>query len=405
MITPPSVEEFQGLYGPFQVSELVLQRIWLKAAFDTSRMRDDKGRPVDLTHPGDWNRLSGPDFKNATLSIGGERRYGDVEIHFSARDWLGHGHGENPDFDNVVLHVVLYPVKPDDPPTRTFSGSRVPTVSLLDCLWYDLEEYASEDSMIDSAGVLLEGAIEPLYSRSVEDCRSLLAEKALERWNLKYGFAQKRIDRLGWEEACHTTAMETLGFSENRIPMLRVATTVSLAELREAPPDLESIYKIGGGMWTTRGTRPANYPRLRLEQYLYWVAENPDWPRALERWASTGPVDGTIASEPTGVVRRAAEMPGLKREIGAIICSDCVGGSKLDTLICDGFLPLLSARKAISFRKLWFHWYAGSAPKEASSSLRKLGLIEPKTFPLANGWVQGLLNLRHSQRGGALQPA
>jgi len=69
MITTPSVEEFQGLYGPFQVSELVLQRIWLKAAFDTSRMRDDKGRPVDLIHPGDWNRLSGPDFKNATVSI------------------------------------------------------------------------------------------------------------------------------------------------------------------------------------------------------------------------------------------------------------------------------------------------------------------------------------------------
>lgn len=405
MITTRCVEEFQGLYGPFQVSELVLQRIWLKAAFDTSRMRDDKGRPVDLTHPGDWNRLSGPDFKNATLSIGGERRYGDVEIHFSARDWLGHGHGENPDFDNVVLHVVLYPVKPDDPPTRTFSGSRVPTVSLLDCLWYDLEEYASEDSIIDSAGVSLEGAIEPLYSRSVKDCRSLLAEKAWERWNLKCGFAQKRIDRLGWEEACHTTAMEILGFSENRIPMLRVATTVSLAELREAPPDLESLYEIGGGMWTTRGTRPANYPRLRLEQYLYWVAENPDWPRALERWASTGPVDGTIASEPTGVVRRAAEMPGLKREIGASTCSDCVGGSKLDTLICDGFLPLLSARKAISFRKLWFHWYAGNAPKEASSSLRKLGVIEPKTFPLANGWAQGLLNLRHSQTGEALQPA
>ncbi len=405
MINTPSVEEFQGLYGPFQVSELVLQRIWLKSAFDTSRMRDDKGRPVELIHPGDWNRLSGPDFKNATLSIGGERRYGDVEIHFSARDWRGHGHAENSDFDNVVLHVVLYPVKPDDPLTRTLSGSRVPTVSLLDCLWYDLEEYASEDSIIDSTGVSLEGAIEPLYSRSVEDCRSLLAERAWERWNLKCGFAEKRIDRLGWEEACHTTAMEILGFSENRIPMLRVATTVSLAELREVSSDLESLYEIGGGMWTTRGTRPANYPRLRLEQYLHWVAENPDWPRALERWVSTGPVDDALASEPTGVLRRAVEMPRLKREIGAEICCDSVGGSKLDTLICDGFLPLLSARKAISFRKLWFHWYAGNAPKEASSSLRILGVIEPKTFPLANGWMQGLLNLRHSQMGGALQPA
>ena len=74
MIISPTVEEFQGLYGLFQVSELVLQRIWLRAAFETSRVLDDKGRPLDLIHPGDWNRLSGPDFKNATLSIGGECR-------------------------------------------------------------------------------------------------------------------------------------------------------------------------------------------------------------------------------------------------------------------------------------------------------------------------------------------
>ena len=74
MIISSRVKEFEGLHGPYQVSELVLQRIWLRAAFDTSRMWDDKGRRVDLTHPLDWNRLSGPDLKYATLSIGGERR-------------------------------------------------------------------------------------------------------------------------------------------------------------------------------------------------------------------------------------------------------------------------------------------------------------------------------------------
>ena len=51
-------------------------------------------------------------------------------------------------------------------------------MSLLDCLWYNLEDYASEDSIIDSTGVSLEGAIETLFRRSVEDCRSVLVEKA-----------------------------------------------------------------------------------------------------------------------------------------------------------------------------------------------------------------------------------
>ena len=34
------VEEFQGLVGPYQVSELVLQKIWQKIAFDSARMKD-----------------------------------------------------------------------------------------------------------------------------------------------------------------------------------------------------------------------------------------------------------------------------------------------------------------------------------------------------------------------------
>lgn len=405
MITTPSVEEFQGLYGPFQVSELVLQRIWLKEAFDASRMRTDEGRMVGLIHPGDWNRLSGPDFKNAILSIDGDRIEGDVEIHFSARDWKGHGHAVNPEFDNVVLHVVLYPLRSDDPPVRTYSGSKVPTVSLLDCLWYDLEEYASEDSIVESTGVSVESAVEPFLGRSAEQCRELLAERARERWRLKCGFARKRIERLGWEGACHAAALEILGYSENRIPMLRVAGARSLADYRDDPPTVESLYRLGGGGWTTRGTRPANYPRLRLEQYLDWARERPDWPSDLEEWASRLPEGVAPACQSTVEFRKAVGMPRLKRAIGAGICSDCLGGTKLDTLVVDGFLPLVFARKETLVYELWFHWHPGDAPVGARASLRKLGVVEPRRFPLANGWAQGLLNLRISVAHRAFDPS
>ena len=58
------VEEFQGLYGPFQVSELLIQKVWLQGAFDGSRLKDHWGRRVEVISPGRWNRLAGPDFKN-----------------------------------------------------------------------------------------------------------------------------------------------------------------------------------------------------------------------------------------------------------------------------------------------------------------------------------------------------
>jgi len=398
MFTTPSVEEFQGLYGPFQVSELVLQRIWLKSAFDTSRLRADDGRSVAVTHPGDWNRLAGPDFKNAILSIGGERIEGDVEVHFSVRDWRGHGHGDNPEFDNVVLHVVLYPSKSDDLPTRTQSGMKVPTVSLLDCLWYDLEEYASEDSIVESTGMSVESAIESLLGNSAEQCRVILQQRAQDRWRMKCGYARKRIERLGWEGACHLAALEILGYSENRIPMLRVAGARSLADFREDPPTVEALYEIGGDLWTTRGTRPANYPRMRLDQYRKWVGEKPHWPKELEEWASQLPKELARVCRSTDEYRKTSGMPQLKRGVVAgIIGSKRFGGTKLDTLVCDGFLPLVFARTQVPVSQLWFHWYVGDAPLGARDSLRKLGVLEIRRFPLANGWVQGLLSLRLSE--------
>jgi len=38
------VEEFQGFYGPFQVSELLIQKVWLQGAFDGTRLKDHWGR-------------------------------------------------------------------------------------------------------------------------------------------------------------------------------------------------------------------------------------------------------------------------------------------------------------------------------------------------------------------------
>ena len=90
------VEEFQGLYGPYQVSELVLQKIWQKIAFDSARMKDSRGRQIEVLNPGRWNRLAGPDFKDAIFRIDGDRVEGDVEINFSQSDWKAHGHDKTP---------------------------------------------------------------------------------------------------------------------------------------------------------------------------------------------------------------------------------------------------------------------------------------------------------------------
>ena len=60
---------------------------------------------------------------------------GAVEIHRRQRDWDSHGHGADPNYNGVVLHVAL---GVDGGDTRLQSGRQVPVISLA--------------SLLDSAG-------------------------------------------------------------------------------------------------------------------------------------------------------------------------------------------------------------------------------------------------------------
>ena len=80
------VQEIQGLYGAFTLTERVLQKIWLRQDFSTENLRTACGRSVEVVDPGRWNLLGGPDFKDARLCIDGRQVDGDVEVHFASSD-------------------------------------------------------------------------------------------------------------------------------------------------------------------------------------------------------------------------------------------------------------------------------------------------------------------------------
>ena len=92
------------------VTERHVQAIWYDAALRPRTLRTMRGMPVRVVHPGNWNLEAGPDFRQAVLEIGRERRrlVGDVEIHLRSADWNAHGHGADPAYASVVAHVVWH---------------------------------------------------------------------------------------------------------------------------------------------------------------------------------------------------------------------------------------------------------------------------------------------------------
>ncbi len=387
-----AVAEVLGVEGPYSFPEKLLQQIWLRREFDAPRAVTTDGRPVGVASSGRWNLLGGPDFKDARLMIGDERVHGDVEVHLRAADWLGHGHAKDPAYDRVVLHVVLFPTAELATPGN--GGRGIPILCLLPLLYHDLEEYAADAAVAGLADRPSVRIVEALGSLTAEARLRLLIDCAETRWRQKVRFARLRLDRVGWEQACHQSALEILGYRYNRVPMLRVATQHPLSGWLAKGFDPEVVYTQEPTGWQRQGVRPANHPRMRLRQYTRWVNAAPAWPETL-RNVTCGWVDlGWGIGSGTAAARRRAGLRTVRERVAGEVCGGAVSGTRLDTLVCDGFLPLLAAAGDLPepvARTWWGHWFEGDVPARLHRGLRDLALIGEPRFPACHGLVQGLL--------------
>ena len=85
--------------------ELAIQKQWSEIRRGTVFTLLN-GASLRVFSPGRWNRMPGPDFRNAKLELNGTAIRGDVEIHAKTSDWISHGHGGDPAYNGVILHVV-----------------------------------------------------------------------------------------------------------------------------------------------------------------------------------------------------------------------------------------------------------------------------------------------------------
>jgi hypothetical protein len=388
---PPTeqVAEVQGLYGAYSFPEKLLQKIWLRGDFDGTLLRTLDGRRVQVRFPGKWNLLGGPDFKGAVLRFeDGPEITGDVELHLQAEDWSAHGHAADRAYDGVVLHVVLFPPPPDHV-TQGGRDGAIPLVALLPLLHHDLEQFAADEAVATLANRPSSRIHDELAPLAEEELAALLRRHAAQRWRQKVQFARRRVQRLGWNDACHQAALEILGYRFNRVPMLRIAAAWPLTGWGRGLVEVEDCLAAETGRWSLQGVRPANQPRVRLRQYAAWTQARPDWPAKLVTLGPAAPVPAVAAL--TTKVRRQHQLGAFRQHLRDELGAGSVGGTRLDTLICDGFLPLLAAEADRDLSGLWFHWYPGDLPPLVHRALRNLGAIGGCAGPSGHGVGQGLL--------------
>lgn len=380
-----AVTEIAGEYGSFTFPERVLQKLWLRGEVDDREAHLEDGRRVRVLEPGRWNHSGGPDFGSAVLEIDGCRRVGDVELHLRERDWQAHGHAQDGAYDGVVLHAVLFPS--DARWTEGREGRRIPVLVLLPLLRRGLEEYAADEAVERLAGRPETRILDALLRCVPEERAARVVAAGRARWEEKVAWARLRLGRLGWSAACHHAALQALGARANRAAMLRVAAEWPLSEWSAHPDIATRVWLSGasGPRWTLQGVRPANHPRLRLEQYAAWVARVPAWPERL--WEFPWP-EAMAQTEDVVAVRRRIRLAGLRADVSGAVGGGAVRSGRFDSLVCDAWLPLLAARGR-DVAGLWFHWLPGELAATVRPALASFP-GERVFSPLCQGTAQGV---------------
>jgi len=85
-----------------------------------------------VIYPGRTNGDNGPDFRDAVIVNKSHLTKGDVEVHVKSSDWYSHEHHADTEYNNVILHVVMW--HDCNSATLLQSGKTVPVLCLAKAL-------------------------------------------------------------------------------------------------------------------------------------------------------------------------------------------------------------------------------------------------------------------------------
>lgn len=110
------------------MTEKLLQFIWQMQYFNKHDLQTASQESLTIIFPGHLNTHQGPDFTAASIRINKTTWAGSIELHVKASDWKHHGHSDDINYKNVVLHVVWK----NDCRITDSNGNELPTLALED---------------------------------------------------------------------------------------------------------------------------------------------------------------------------------------------------------------------------------------------------------------------------------
>ena len=175
-----------------------------------------EGEQIQVIYPGRTNGGSGPDFRDAVIVNESDLIKGDVEVHVKSSDWYSHGHRGDAEYNNVVLHVVLW--HDCNAATLLQSGKSVPVLCLSKALQH--QAYMMPYQPLPCFQIL--------DHMDKQTLGKLLNAAGEERFKQKAMYFQAQLKQEEAGQVLFQGMMRALGYAKNTKPFEELARRVPL---------------------------------------------------------------------------------------------------------------------------------------------------------------------------------
>ncbi|PKF72380.1 DUF2851 family protein [Chryseobacterium sp. PMSZPI] len=150
------------------MTEKLLQYLWNYKVFKHFDFKDIEGNSVEIIHFGKWNKDAGPDFLDAQIKTNGLILAGNIELHVRSSDWIFHNHSQDPNYQNIILHVIFQ----HDLEIDEHTDKKVPTI--------ELKDYINENTLWK-------------YERLIEGNQFIPCEKIFNKEKIPVNFHEENV--------------------------------------------------------------------------------------------------------------------------------------------------------------------------------------------------------------------
>ncbi len=407
---PPPAPSRAEVPRPPPEEELV--RLWQGQHLPPDALVTRRGRPLQVVYRGRLSAGPGPDFRDAIIQgPDGALWHGDVEVHVRASGFRLHGHGRDPAYDNVVLHLVWEDDEGEDTPLSC--GRRAAVAALAPWFRRRRQELACLLARPDAWREPCFSAVRRLGPEAVGRTLARLGDLRFRRKTERFRRAVAAAAVGQADQLLYAAVLETLGYGGDReafarlaceLPYQRLGLVVAEQPSAEAVRRLETMLLGSAGLagpaqgaaWRPRCRRPANHPRRRLAGAARLLARAP---LGLVAYAcSSLPADVTLAAAVRAwMVVGEGGSPAL------------VGRDRAVEILVNAVLPFLAAGGGAADGVLQeravelFHRLPGTGGYGATAHLeRALVSEDDRRLTASARRQQGLLYLlhRHCRQGG-----